>query len=67
MAQPTKWHCPVCGSTLLGERIDAHEDDGSPCVVYVFDCPNGDLHLAITEDEVIELMHDLVWERLRSA
>ena len=56
--------CPECGDTLQVERLII-EDEGSYDEVVCFDCPTSDYHLAVTSEQVSEMMTHLLKERLR--
>lgn len=57
-------HCPTCGTDLFAELLVIEDEAGQEAVL-VLDCPTGDLHLAITEADVRNVMAKEVMARLR--
>lgn len=57
-------YCPRCGAELLAELL-VFEDEVEPEAVLFIDCPRGDFHTAVTENDILEVAATEVMARLR--
>lgn len=57
------WRCPNCGSAVATERL-LIEEEGEHDELFIIRCPAGDLDLTVTKQELLEVMAQVVRERL---
>lgn len=56
--------CPHCGTELSAELL-VLDDEAEQEAVLLLDCPTGDFHLAVTEEDVRNAVAEEVTARLR--
>lgn len=57
--------CPKCGSVISITCLEVEGDEQRERV-YFITCPRGDLDIAITDQQVADVVGKMVLERLRS-